>query len=69
MTELPIDENTPRILIVEDETPLGQLPLTTSTRGELRPHAHQSWRQAYAVCVKRRRSNPAGSDAALAPMV
>ena len=25
MTELPIDENTPRILIVEDETKLGQL--------------------------------------------
>lgn len=26
MTELPIDENTPRILIVEDEPKLGQLP-------------------------------------------
>jgi two-component system response regulator BaeR len=25
MTELPIDENTPRILIVEDEPKLGQL--------------------------------------------
>ena len=25
MTELPVDENTPRILIVEDEPKLGQL--------------------------------------------
>ena len=30
MTELPIDENTPRILIVEDEPKLGQLLIDLS---------------------------------------
>ena len=32
MTELPIDENTPRILIVEDEPKLGQLSRASGRR-------------------------------------
>ena len=38
MTELPIDENTPRILIVEDEPKLGQLLIDY-----LRAATHSVW--------------------------
>ncbi len=65
MTELPIDDNTPRILIVEDEPKLGQLlidylraasyaPTLISHGDQVLPYVRQTPPE----------SDPAGSDAA-----
>ena len=55
MTELPVDENTPRILIVEDEPKLGQLLIDYLQCGKLCPYAHQSRRSWCCLTYARRR--------------
>lgn len=54
MTELPIDENTPRILIVEDEPKLGQLLIDYLRATSYAPTLinHGDW--FCLTCAKRR---------------
>ena len=62
MTELPIDENTPRILIVEDEPKLGQLLIDyLRAAGAIAPTrpAHGARSQSLVEC-----RSPVGSTAA-----
>ncbi len=65
MTELPIDENTPRILIVEDEPKLGRLLVTSHARRVTPPRSSIMATDTAVYCVKNAAgSDPAGSDAA-----
>ena len=53
MTELPIDENTPRILIVEDEPKLGQLLIDYLRAAGYAPTLISHGDQGTAVCAAR----------------
>ncbi len=55
MTELPIDENTPRILIVEDEPKLGQLLIDYLRAASYAPRSSIMATRYCRMCVKRRR--------------
>ena len=64
MTELPIDENTPRILIVEDEPKLGQLLIDYLRAASYAPTLISHGDQGTAVCAPDTTgSDPVGSDA------
>lgn len=64
MTELPIDENTPRILIVEDEPKLGQLLIDYLRAASYAPTLISHGDQVLPY-VRRNTtgSDPVGSDA------
>jgi two-component system response regulator BaeR len=56
MTELPIDENTPRILIVEDEPKLGQLLIDYLRAASYAPSLITTAIRCWPTCARRRRT-------------
>ena len=64
MTELPIDENTPRILIVEDEPKLGQLLIDYLRAASYAPTLISHGDLVLPYVPNTARSDLVGSDAA-----